>query len=68
LFSSQGFFCSSGAVDGGFYRDCPNGEIVLYDTKNYNWGCRADEGQCPGFGGLRMLCREDDPIVPDELL
>ncbi len=63
----NGFYCFSLMGDGGWNITCPEGQIIVTDTRTWNWGCEEDNGQCPGLGGYKFGCREGNPDPPQLL-
>ncbi len=56
-------FCT--LTDSGEYSKyelaCDEGEIVVFDFASLSWGCRQDDGSCPGAGGFQVGCEASDP-------
>ena len=59
----HGFYCYENTANGGWNLTCPEGEIIKVNIRTYNWGCREDDGQCPGLGGFKVGCEDGAPPV-----
>ena len=61
---SEAFYCLTNDPDGGRHIDCPDNQILSINFTTFEWGCKDDDGQCPGAGGFRMGCGEGSLPVP----